>query len=592
MDRTETRQKTEQKIEGIPVSAGIVSGVAVVRGPSFDEPEVYAIQDGDIEKERNRFEQALVETRRQLTSLHKQVRSTIGADNASIFEAHVMVLEDHSMLKQVFDRVEQQKINIEAAFYTVLTEYMESLRQVGDPYLSERADDLQDVTRRVLRNLKPGGTKEAPTESKTDHPHILLAHDLSPSETASMDRGLILGFATETGAQTSHTAIIARSLNLPAVVGLHDLHTLVHTGDEVLLDGYEGVLILHPTPKTIAHYDRVQIEKEKLQKTLEEIVDQPAETTDGFKITLSCNIEFSHEVEQVVKMGGEGVGLYRTEYLYLNQGSMPSEEVLTEEYGRTARESLPHGIIVRTLDLGGDKLPGSLIQEEPNPFLGWRGIRVCLEEREMFTAQLRAILKASAAGKVAIMFPMVSCLEELLAAKQILEEAKQSLSAEGVPFDNEIKVGVMIEIPSAALIANTLAPEVDFFSIGTNDLVQYTIAVDRVNERVANLYAPHHPAVLRLIQLTTEAANQHGIWVGVCGEMASDILSTPLLVGLGVSELSVSASQVPFVKRAVRRLKKEDCEALVAELRTARSPEIVSERCREISLALYPELLA
>ncbi len=588
----EERVKIEQKLQGIPVSPGIISGIAVVRGPSFDEPEAYSIMDEDIENERNRFEQALVETRRQLTSLHKQVRSTIGADNASIFEAHVMVLEDHSMLKQVFDRVESEKINIEASFYSVLMEYMETLRQVGDPYLSERADDLQDVTRRVLRNLKPGGSKGAPTESKTDHPHLLLAHDLSPSEAASFDRSLILGFATETGAQTSHTAIIARSVNLPAIVGLHDISSLVHTGDEVLLDGYDGVLVLHPSPKTIAHYDRIQQEKRRLQETLEELIDQPATTTDGFRLTLSCNIEFAHEADQVAKMGGEGVGLFRTEFLYLNQGTMPDEERLAKEYTHAVQEANPHGMIVRTLDLGGDKLPGSLAQEEPNPFLGWRGIRVCLEEREMFISQLKAILRASAHGQISIMFPMVSCLRELREAKGILEQAKDRLRQEGVAFADKIPVGVMIEIPSAALIADTLAKEVDFFSIGTNDLVQYTIAVDRVNERVANLYSPFHPAIIQLIRLTTEAAGRHGIWVGVCGEMASDIFSTPLLVGLGVTELSVSASQVPFVKRAIRGLDKSECEQLVRDIEGAEDSAAVLAQCRQMAQRCYPDLLA
>ncbi len=587
----EGKKNAEQRLQGIPVSAGIVSGVAVVRGPSFDEPETYAIREKDVENERSRFEQALVETRRQLTSLHKQVRSTIGADNASIFEAHVMVLEDHSMLNQVVAKVEKEKINIESAFYSVLTEHMESLRQIGDPYLSERADDLQDVTRRVLRNLKPGGSKESPTEAKADHPHILLAHDLSPSETASIDRSLVLGFATETGAQTSHTAIIARSLNLPAAVGLHDISSLVHTGDRVLLDGYEGVLILHPTPETVEHYAQIQQQKEQLQASLEEIVGEPAETKDGFRVTLSCNIEFAYELEQVAQNGGEGVGLFRTEYLYLNQGTMPEEETLANEYGRAAKEADPHGIIVRTLDLGGDKLPGSLAEEEPNPFLGWRGIRVCLEEREMFLAQLRAILKASAKGKVSIMFPMISSLRELKESKAALEEAKASLREAGEDFDEDIAIGVMIEIPSAALIADSLAPEVDFFSIGTNDLVQYTIAVDRVNDRVADLYAPHHPAVIRLIRLAAEAAQRHDIWVGVCGEMASDISYTPLLVGLGVSELSVSASQVPFVKRAIRSLEKKACEALVEELLDVSDPDEVSTRCQEMACECYPELL-
>ena len=446
--------KEEKKFSGIGVSPGIVRATAIVRGHSFDEPVTYRVSEADLANERNRFEHALVETRRQIVSLQNQVRSSGGSENASIFDAHLLVLEDHAVIEQVLTKMEEEKINVEAAFYSVFAGYMESLRRIADPYLRERAVDIQDVARRVLTNLKPGGSPEKPSEPAMSRPHIVVSPDLTPGDTAGMDRSIVRGFATEMGSSTSHTAIIARSLNIPAVVGLHEVD--VHTGDELLLDGYNGLLIVNPSPETIEHYAEFETEKDELLHSLETLTDEPAETQDSFRIVLSCNIEFASEMESVRRLGGEGVGLYRTEFNYLNRVLLPDEDELTEDYSQVAREAQPHGVIIRTLDAGGDKLPGSThFVPEANPFLGWRGIRVCLEETELFHTQLRAILRASNEGRVSLLFPMVTGVDQMREAKKRVEEAKESLRSDGIGFDEEIQIGVMIEVPSAAMMADS-----------------------------------------------------------------------------------------------------------------------------------------
>jgi phosphotransferase system enzyme I (PtsI) len=580
----------ETRLKGIGVAPGVVRARVVVRENEFTEPEEFSLRPSDVPGERVRLENALVETRRQILSLQNQVRSTAG-DNADIFDAHLLVLEDHAVLEQVLAKVAAEGINLEAALFQVFSSYMESLRRVADPYLKERAVDLGDVMRRILRNLKPAAG-DSGSENPVRHPHVLAADELSASEIPLLDRSLVLAFATETGSPTSHAAILARALGIPAVVGLEGFAGLFHTGDEVILDGYNGLLIAHPQPETIEFYARLDREKRALEDRLSRLCGERAVTLDGHAVTLSANVEFAHEMERVRQVGSEGVGLYRTEFFYLDRAFLPEEEALLEDYTRVAAAARPHGVIIRTLDAGGDKLPGSIAHgSEHNPFLGWRGIRVCLAEETLFRTQLRAILRASVAGKVAVMFPLVSSLEEIRAAKERLEDAKASLRREGVPFDESIRVGVMIEVPSAAMIADALAREVDFFSIGTNDLVQYTIAVDRVNQRVAGLYAPLHPAIVRLIHRVAAAAAESGIWVGVCGEMAGDVLTTPLLLGLGITELSVSPGRILAVKRAVRSLHRSECEALAAESLTLSTVDAIASRCREVALRCYPELL-
>jgi phosphotransferase system enzyme I (PtsI) len=421
-------------------------------------------------------------------------------------------------------------------------------------------------------------------------PHILVAHNLTPSDTATMDRQLVLGIATDLGSRTSHTAIIARSLNIPAVVGLHDATEKLETGQHVLLDGYSGVLIVDPSPDSLAYYGEIEIRKDRVAKELEGLREISSTTSDGRHIVLSANIELPGDVASVAENGAEGIGLYRTEFLFVNRDTLPTEEEQFETYRKVAERVHPNPLIIRTFDLGGDKLAVGTVDvgDELNPFLGWRAIRFCLENIDIFKTQLRAIWRASAVGNVKVMFPMISGLEELRRAKEVLAECRGEIGEKRV---GEMEVGAMIEIPSAAISADALAREVDFFSIGTNDLIQYTIAVDRVNERIAHLYEPTHPAVLRLLKMIADAAHANDIWVGVCGEMARDVALMPLLIGLGMDELSVGSTSVPRVKMALRSLAVSECEKLVAEaLKLETSSEILA-RCMDLATKRYGELL-
>jgi len=427
--------------------------------------------------------------------------------------------------------------------------------------------------------------------SKLNQPHILIAHDLTPSDTAMMNRDLVLGFATETGSRTSHTAIMARSLDIPAVVGLHNLCSELSTGDQVLIDGYSGTLILNPSPQTLQEYGEIELKKDKIDENLELLRDTLSATKDGKRIILSANIELPDELNDVFEAGAEGVGLFRTEFLFLNRTEPPGEEEQYESYRLVAEKSAPNSVIIRTLDIGGDKfIEGVDLVQEQNPFLGCRAIRFCLEHPAVFKPQLRAILRAAKHGKVRLMYPMISGLKELQRANAVLEECKNELRSEGKDFQENIEVGIMIEIPSAALSAKSLAKHVQFFSIGTNDLVQYSIAVDRLNDEIAHLYDPAHPAVLQLIRMTVEAAHEQKIWVGVCGEMAGDILYTPLLLGLGVDELSAGTSVVPRVKKAVQSLDYSVCKQLLEEVMQSEDPERTTARCLEVAKAHYADL--
>jgi phosphoenolpyruvate-protein phosphotransferase (PTS system enzyme I) len=407
-----------------------------------------------------------------------------------------------------------------------------------------------------------------------------------------LHRELVLGFGTDIGSKTSHTAIMARSLNIPAAVGLHDVSDQLATGDHVLLDGYSGLVILNPNDHTLWEYGELEIKKTEVEQKLTKLRETQSTTLDGRHVILSANIELPEDVEQVKLCGAEGIGLYRTEFIYLNKSELPTEEEQYETYRRVAEEVLPQSVIIRTLDLGGDKLMTALnLPEELNPFLGWRAIRFCLERVDIFKTQLRAILRASAVGNVRMMYPMISGVEEVRRANQILEECRAELRLERIAFKEEMEVGAMIEIPSAAVAADILAREVDFFSIGTNDLIQYSIAVDRLNEHISHLYEPTHPAIVRLIRMVVDAGHAHSLWVGVCGEMAGDILLTPLLLGLGVDELSTGAALVPRVKRAVQALDIAACLKLVEDVRLDDCASAILTKCEQVARDHYPELL-
>jgi phosphotransferase system enzyme I (PtsI) len=582
--------RQEIRFEGLGVSPGMACGKIHVVRDDLDDVVRYRIAPSQIPDEIGRFETALIQTRMQILEMQQRIAESIGAKDAAIFDAHLLVVEDRTLIDEVLRKLETDLCNVEWVFQEVATRYAETLNKIDDPYLRERALDIQDVTKRVIRNLQGKAPKTFLALSES---HILVAHNLTPSDTASINRSNVLGLATDLGSRTSHAAILARSLNIPAVVGLHDITTKLETGQHVLLDGSDGMLVIDPTPKTVAHYVEIESRRAKVTAQLKELRTTRSTTRDGRHIVLSANIELPEDVEAVAANGAEGIGLYRTEFLYLNRGTLPTEDEQFETYRKVAERVRPDPLIIRTFDLGGDKLaPGTVdITDELNPFLGWRAIRLCLENRDLFKTQLRAILRASAVGNIKIMFPMISGLEELRSAKAVLAECKEELRGSGVPMAEKIEVGAMIEIPSAAICANALAPEVDFFSIGTNDLIQYALAVDRVNEKLAHLYEPTHPAVLRLLKMIAEAAHADKIWVGVCGEMAGDVALVPLLLGLGMDELSASATLVPRVKRAVQSLTIPECRELVEEALKLNTGSEILARCLELADKRYGDLL-
>jgi phosphotransferase system enzyme I (PtsI) len=582
--------KQELRFHGAGVSPGIARGAIHVVRDDLDDVPRYPIEPSQIASEIARFEAALVQTRVQILELQQEIAEAIGTKDAAIFDAHLLVVEDRTLIDEVLRKLETDLCNVEWVFQEVATKYVETLGQIDDPYLRERALDIQDVTRRIVRNLQ--GKAPKPLRGLTE-PHILVAHNLTPSDTATMSHQQVLGIATDLGSRTSHTAILARSLNIPAIVGLHDATDKLETGRQVLLDGYDGLLIVDPTPETLSHYGEIEVRKGRVTQRLRELRETKSTTRDGRHIVLSANIELPSDVEAVLANGAEGIGLYRTEFLFVNRSTLPSEQEQYETYRKVAEQVLPHPLIIRTFDLGGDKLAAGTVDtgDELNPFLGWRAIRFCLENIDIFKTQLRAILRAGAVGNVKIMFPMISGLEELRQAMSVLNECKEELRAAKIDIGKEMEAGAMIEIPSAAIASDMLAREVDFFSIGTNDLIQYAIAVDRVNERIAHLYQPTHPSVLRLLKFTADAAHANDIWVGVCGEMAGDVALAPLLLGLGVDELSVSATLVPQVKLAVQNLATPECRQLVDEALKLSTASEILERCLELATARYGDLL-
>lgn len=581
--------KIEKRFQGIGVAPGIAHAQVVVHWVDDEEIPLRKISPSEMPEEIARFEAALIATRAELLEIQQRIADAIGAKDASIFDAHLLVVEDRTLIDEVLRGLEKDRHNVEYIFHKTAERYCKTLGEIDDPYLRERVVDIEDVARRVIRHLLGKAPRDLATEDK---PHIIVSHNLTPSDTASINRTLVLGFATEQGSKTSHTAIMARSMEIPAIVGLHDICSALTSGDDVLIDGYNGLLIVNPTPETLQEYGSIEERKEQVEERLGVLRETSSTTSDGRHIILSANIELPGELDDVRESGAEGVGLYRTEFLYLNRTTPPDEEEQYENYKLVAERAKPHSVIIRTLDIGGDKPSESLeLPEEQNPFLGCRAIRFCLQNPEIFKTQLRAILRAATTGNVRVMYPMISSLEELRSANALLDECKDELRQRGVEYNDAIEVGIMIEVPSAALSADHLAREVKFFSIGTNDLIQYTIAVDRGNDRIAHLYEPTHPAVIRLVKMVVDAAHRNNIWVGVCGEMAGDIALTPLLLGLGVDELSASSAVVPRVKKAVQSLSIPTCQALAQEALDLDNSFAILHRCLEVAANHYAELI-
>ena len=539
------------------------------------------------EAEEARFLAALDKTRQQILEIQKRLHDKIGAKQSLIFDAHLLVLEDPAVLEEVNRKIREEKLSSEYALYNATEKYAEALSAVDDSYLSERAADIRDVIQRVLGNLT-GQSKQYGLKDLTE-PCIIVANDLTPSDTANLDSEKVLGFITEIGSKTSHTAILARSLQIPAVLGLgKDIHEL-KAGQSILLDGFNGFVVIFPSDQLLFEYGQLVKRQNTIETSLQKIRTEPAKTLDNHSITLSANIERATDVQAVLKSGATGVGLFRTEFLFINRTDLPDEEEQFQSYKKVSEALNPEPVIIRTLDLGGDKLLSHVnVSAEMNPFLGWRAIRLCLQEKDLFRTQLRAILRASAFGNLKIMYPMISGIDELDEANNLLEECQQELRVKGEKFSEKIEIGVMIETPSAAMISDKLAKRVHFFSIGTNDLIQYALAVDRLNEKIAHLYEPTHPGILRLIKTTVDAGKENGIWTGVCGEMASDLSMVPLLIGLGVEELSVASSMVPRVKMLIRNINVTQAKELAGFALSSDSPKEILRRAKNLSREAVP----
>jgi len=549
-------------LKGIAAAPGIAFGPAHLFGKEELKIVSRSISDAEVPAEIVRLEEALIQTRREIIEIQNKISAEMGTDHAEIFDAHLLVLEDRMLIEEVITGIKKDKLCVEYVFSEVLKKYIKVFSSVEDEYLRERISDINDVGKRVLKNFA-GGKKKVSELEALEERAIIVSHDISPSDTATMHRKNVIAFVTDIGGRTSHSAIMAKSLEIPAVVGLEEATAKIKAKDFLIVDGTKGLVIVNPDEKTLDSY---QLEVKRIyldQARFADIKALPAQTEDGRTVEIAANLELPEEIPSILNHNVGGIGLYRTEYFYMNRVDLPSEEEHYQAYKIVAEAMKPNSVIIRTLDLGGDKFLSSLeIPHDMHPFLGWRAIRFCLARPDIFKVQLRAILRASNHGKLRLMYPMISGVEELRQANALLEEVKVELRKEGKGFDEDIETGAMIEVPSAALTADLLAKEAKFFSIGTNDLIQFAIAADRSNEKIAYLYEPAHPGVLRLIKIIIQAGHDNGIWVGMCGEMAGEPALALILLGLGLDEFSMPAAVVPKIKQVIRSVTYKEAQEM------------------------------
>ena len=575
---------TELFINGIAAAPGIAIGPAYLFTKTVPRVEVKAISREEADSEIMRLRSAIARSEKELQKILAFTELKLGSQNAKIFEAQIMILGDRILLDSVEKRIREELHNAEFVIYDEISKYKKLMLEASDEYMHERAHDVDDVMNRIIRNIR-----DQKLFSKLEGEAIIVSETLTPADTVILSRNQVLGYATDLGGVTSHAAIISRSLKIPAVVGLHSATTHVHSGDIIAIDGYAGALIVRPQPATVENLQRKAQRIRNFEEQLHGIASLGAETPDHRRIELSANIEFPEEVEFARMQGSAGIGLYRTESQVIAKGAFPEEEEQFEAYRSVAEGMAPFPVIFRTFDIGGDKVIPDTTREQ-NPFLGWRGIRVMLDRPALFLTQLRAILRASAHGNVRIMFPMVSKLHEIRAAKQLLQRAKDSLTSDNIPFDPKVKIGLMIEVPSAVILAEEFAAEVDFLSIGTNDLIQYLLAVDRENSSVSQLFQHFNPAVIRAIKMIVDAGHKRHVWIGMCGEMAGDPLATVLLMGLGLDELSVNPSILPEIKKIIRSVKHKDARKVAEKMLTLSTEDEIKEFLASLVRNKIPEL--